>query len=98
MLSRAKSFWWSLGALAVSALIVLPAFAIAWLAIGSGESIWPQLARTVLPGYVLQTVALMGGVGIFSLITGSGTAWLITMYRFPGRKVLQWALVLPLAI
>ena len=98
MLSRANSFWWSLGALAVSALIVLPVFAIAWLAIGSGESIWPQLARTVLPGYVVQTLALMAGVGVFTLIIGSGTAWLITMYRFPGRKVLQWALVLPLAI
>jgi iron(III) transport system permease protein len=98
VLSRANSFWWSLGALAVSALIVLPVFTIAWLAIGSGPSIWPQLARTVLPVYVVQTLALMAGVGIFTLIMGSGTAWLITMYRFPGRKVLQWALVLPLAI
>jgi iron(III) transport system permease protein len=98
VLSRADSFWWSLGAIVVSALIVLPVFAIAWLAIGSGESIWPQLARTVLPVYVVQTLALMAGVGIFTLIIGSGTAWLITMYRFPGRKVLQWALVLPLAI
>ena len=98
MLSRANSFWWSLGALAVSALIVLPVFAIAWLAIGTGEFIWPQLARTVLPVYVVQTLALMVGVGIFTLVIGSGTAWLITMYRFPGRKVLQWALVLPLAI
>ena len=40
----------------------------------------------------------MGGVGLFTLLIGSVTAWLITMYRFPGRKVLQWALVLPLAI
>jgi iron(III) transport system permease protein len=40
----------------------------------------------------------MAGVGLFTLLIGSGTAWLITMYRFPGRKVLQWALVLPLAI
>jgi iron(III) transport system permease protein len=98
VLNRANNFWWSLGALAVSSLIILPAFAIAWLAIGSGNSIWPQLARTVLPGYVLQTVALMVGVGLFTLLIGSVTAWLITMYRFPGRKVLQWALVLPLAI
>jgi iron(III) transport system permease protein len=98
VLSRANNLWWSLSALVVSALIVLPAFAIAWLAIGASGSIWPQLARTVLAGYVVQTLALMAGVGLFTLLIGSGTAWLITMYRFPGRKVLQWALVLPLAI
>jgi iron(III) transport system permease protein len=98
MLSRASRLGWSLGALAVSAVIILPAAAILVLALRPGDTVWPQLARTVLPGYVAQTLALMAGVGFFSFILGCGTAWLITMYRFPGRKVMQWALILPLAI
>ncbi len=50
------------------------------------ESIWPQLAATVLPVYVVQTVALMAGLGIFTSFVGSGTAWLITMFRFPAAR------------
>jgi iron(III) transport system permease protein len=98
MLTRRSKATWTVGALLVSAIIILPAATIAVLALRGEESIWPQLAGTVLPVYVVQTVALMAGVGILSFVIGSGTAWLITMYRFPGRRVLKWALVLPLAI
>jgi iron(III) transport system permease protein len=98
MLSRKNSMAWSLGALALSALIMLPAATVIFLAFEKRDSIWPQLAATVLPVYVVQTLILIAGVGFFSFIIGCGTAWLVTMYRFPGRKVLEWALVLPLAI
>ena len=40
----------------------------------------------------------MIGVGLLTFVIGTGTAWLITMYRFPGRKWLQWALLIPLAM
>ena len=45
-----------------------------------------------------RTLGLMVGVGVLSLLIGTGTAWLVTMYRFPGRSVLQWLLLLPLAV
>ncbi|HKG72603.1 MAG TPA: iron ABC transporter permease [Aestuariivirgaceae bacterium] len=98
MLSGPGRATWTAGALMVSAIIILPAATIAVLSLKGEESIWPQLAATVLPVYVMQTVGLMAGVGVLSFVIGSGTAWLITMYRFPGRRVLKWALVLPLAI
>ena len=40
----------------------------------------------------------MAGVGVLTLLVGTGTAWLVTMYRFPGRSAFQWLLLLPLAI
>ena len=40
----------------------------------------------------------MVGVGALTLLIGTGTAWLVTMYRFPGRRLLQWLLLLPLAM
>ena len=40
----------------------------------------------------------MLGVGLLALLIGTGTAWLVTMYRFPGRRYFQWLLLLPLAI
>jgi iron(III) transport system permease protein len=98
MLSGPSRATWTAGALLVGAIIILPAVTIGVLSLQGEESIWPQLATTVLPVYVVQTVGLMAGVGTLSFVIGSGTAWLITMYRFPGRRVLKWALVLPLAI
>jgi iron(III) transport system permease protein len=98
MLNRRSRMLWALGALLISGFIILPAITIVALALRGSESIWPQLAATVLPVYVVQTAGLMAGVGVLTFIIGSGTAWLITMYRFPGRRAFKWALVLPLAI
>jgi iron(III) transport system permease protein len=98
MLNRGSKTAWSLGALALSGLIMLPALTIVVLAVKGQEPIWSRLAATVLPVYIWQTVALITGVGFFSFIIGCGTAWAVTMYRFPGRKLLEWALVLPLAV
>lgn len=56
------------------------------------------MASTVLPHYIWTTIFLMSGVGLGTLIIGTGTAWLVTMCRFPGRRFFEWALVLPLAV
>ena len=37
-------------------------------------------------------------VGLGTTIIGTGTAWLVTMCRFPGSRLLQWALLLPLVL
>jgi iron(III) transport system permease protein len=63
----------------------------------SGDT-WPHLIENVLPGAVRRTVGLMLGVGLLTLVIGTGTAWLVTMYRFPGRRYFQWLLLLPLAM
>jgi iron(III) transport system permease protein len=51
-----------------------------------------------LGGMVVTTLLLMTGVGLGTLVVGGGLAWLVTAYRFPGRDVLVWLLVLPLAM
>ena len=38
------------------------------------------------------------GVVVCSVVLGVGLAWLVGAHRFPGRRVLGWALVLPLAV
>lgn len=61
------------------------------------QGTWAHLASTVLPGYVGNTVVLVLGVGLGVSFLGVGTAWLVTACRFPGRRALEWMLVLPLA-
>ena len=89
---------WRAGAFVVAGLTVLPVFAILFLAFFPSENIWPHLISTTLPKYVGNTLLLLGGVGASTLITGVATAYLITTYEFPLRKILEWLLLLPLAV
>lgn len=89
---------WTLGSTAVAALLLMPILAVAGLALFPTENIWPHLIAHALPGYVKNTLLLMVLVGIGTAIIGTGTAWLVTMTEFPGRRWLEWALLAPLAM
>ncbi|HEX9858607.1 MAG TPA: iron ABC transporter permease, partial [Paracoccaceae bacterium] len=89
---------WSLGAVVIAALVLAPILSVIWIAFHPAENIWPHLISTVLPRYFGNTVVLMLGVGALTASVGTGAAWLVTMYRFPGSRVLDYALLFPLAI
>ena len=89
---------WTIAALIVAGLVATPvAVVMASLLIPVGD-VWRHLASTVLTGYVANTLILMIGVGAGTLLIGVATAWLVTMCRFPGRGIFEWALLLPLAV
>ena len=85
----------SLGA---AALILLPILAVVSSVLGPASDTWAHLARTLLGDYVLNTALLVACVAAGVLSIGVLSAWLVTAYRFPGQRVLEWALVLPLAM
>ncbi|WP_341214112.1 iron ABC transporter permease [uncultured Limimaricola sp.] len=89
---------WSAGAVAIAALVLLPVLSVVWFALNPDDNIWPHLLSTTLPRYLGNTVLLMVSVGAITAAVGAGAAWLVVMYRFPGHRWLQWALLLPLAV
>lgn len=89
---------WSIGAFVIAAIVLVPILAVFWFALTPTENIWPHLMRTTLPRYLSNTVVMMFSVGLLTAIIGTSTAWIVVMYRFPGRAVLQWALLMPLAV
>ncbi len=80
----------------VCGLVAAPIIAVAANLLAETDLI-AHLSATVLPTYVASTVALAFGVMVITGVVGVGAAWLVTMCRFPGRRILEWALVLPLA-
>lgn len=79
-------------------LFGIPALTIV-LSVGSpSDGVWQHLVDTLLLEYIAQSLLLMVGVGFLVLMLGVLPAWLVTMTRFPGRGILEWALVLPLAM
>ena len=97
-LTESGNLGWSVAALVLSLIALAPLIAIAVIALGPSGDTWPHLIANVLPGAVRRTLGLMIGVGLITLVVGTGSAWLVTMYRFPGRRYFQWLLLLPLAM
>lgn len=89
---------WTAGAVVITAIVALPVLTVLGAAFFPTENIWPHLWETVLPGYVITTLELMAGVAAVTIVIGVGAAWLVTMCAFPGRRIFEWALVLPLAM
>ena len=89
---------WSVFTVLLALIFSIPIFAVIGLAFTPSDEVWSHLSTTVLPRYVRNTLLLMLGVGAGVLVIGISTAWLVTMYRFPGQRVFEWALFLPLAM
>ena len=80
----------------VAGLCVLPMAAVVVAALGGGTDTLVSLAGSVLPRYAGATALLVVIVGTGTAVIGTATAWLVTATRFPGRRVLEIALALPL--
>ncbi|HIK10671.1 MAG TPA: iron ABC transporter permease [Oscillatoriaceae cyanobacterium M33_DOE_052] len=81
----------------IAALVAAPVlFILSNIVAGSGD-IWQHLATTVLPLYIQNSLLLTAGVGIGVITIGLTTAWLVTACNFPGSRIFEWLLLLPLA-
>jgi iron(III) transport system permease protein len=89
---------WRLGTAIVAALVAMPLLGVASSLLSPQGALWQHIAETQLSDIVGNTVILLVGVGLGTTIIGTGTAWLVTMCRFPGSRPMQWALLLPLVL
>ncbi|MFO1106361.1 MAG: iron ABC transporter permease [Amaricoccus sp.] len=83
---------------AVAFLCVAPMVAATIAAFAGTLDTWRGLMGTVLPLYVGNTLLLVALVALGAGSVGTGAAWLVTMYRFPGARLFEMILVLPLAL
>lgn len=82
----------------IAALVAVPVLTVALHVFLPDEGAWRHIARVLLPEYLGNTLLLAAGTAFGVLALGLGSAWLVAMCRFPGRRLFEWALVLPLAL
>ncbi|OQW33901.1 MAG: iron ABC transporter permease [Nitrospira sp. SG-bin1] len=87
-----------LAALASASLILLPLGYVTVLALSADLSVWHRLWTTRIPELLWNTVSLAGAVALLTLMLGVTTAWMVTRFEFPGRRLWEVGLVLPLAM
>jgi iron(III) transport system permease protein len=97
-LRNRRGLVWLALAGAIALIIAAPILAILVNLGRPAPDVWQHLVSTVLPEMLHNTVLLMLGTGIGATVIGTGCAWLVTMTEFPGRRMLSWALFLPLAM
>ncbi|MBA3590689.1 iron ABC transporter permease [Methylibium sp.] len=88
-------------AVVLCALLALPLLGIAgaWLAPQADSlELLRHQATTVLPGYALTSLLLTLGVAVGVGVLGGATAAAVSLFDFPGRRLFEWALLLPLAM
>ncbi|HEH9401465.1 TPA: iron ABC transporter permease [Aeromonas sobria] len=93
-----KNFGWITGSWATALLLGLPVIALLFSAFSAEGDLFRHLVDTVLLDYLANTLGLVVGVVLLSLLFGVPTAWLVAMCQVPGRRALQWALMLPMAM
>ena len=80
-------------------LVGLPFAALLFTMLSADASgLWMHYATTVLPTYLTNSVILGATVAALASLIGVACAWQIERYEFPGRSVLSWALLLPMAM
>jgi iron(III) transport system permease protein len=79
-------------------VVLLPVLVVGWRAWGDPGPIWQQIVEDRLSGYVWQSALLVGLVTLLAVVFGVPAAWHVSVHEFPGRKFLELALLLPLAM
>ncbi len=83
---------------AIALTIALPLVVVVLNLLVPRADTWTHLATTVLPGYLWNTLLLASCVGAGVTVVGVSCAWLTSLCRFPGRRVFEWSLILPMAM
>jgi iron(III) transport system permease protein len=88
---------WGVATVLAAAVVVVPLVVLPLSLLFPSEA-FSRVAEDILPEALLKSIVLGAGVGVGTLALGTALAVLVCFYDFPGRKALEWALVLPLAV
>lgn len=88
---------WTIAVWAIAAVVSVPIVFVGTSVFSASGDLWQHLAATVLREYLRNSALLAVGVGAGALAIGVSCAWLVSMCRFPGSRMLEWMLLLPLA-
>lgn len=98
IIPRLRGGGWGLAAFAVAALVFIPLTVVLSSLFTANGEVWKHLVETTLSRVLINTLFLTLGVGLGTAFLGVSLAWLTAACDYPGRKIFDWALMLPMAI
>ncbi|MFT7104629.1 MAG: iron(III) transport system permease protein, partial [Flavobacteriales bacterium] len=90
--------WWIISTFVAVVVLLSPILALFPQLFTPTGTAWKNLQETVLLEYTLNTLILIFGVGLCTLVLGTSLAILTSLFTFPGSRFLRFGLLLPLAL
>ena len=97
MLPKKINIWYSSSAI-ISLIVAIPIITVFFSFFENTSNYQVVLKNTFLTEYILNSGVLLIGVLFFTFIIGTGTAYIVSFYKFPGVNFFKWALILSFAV
>ena len=89
---------WYLSSFLISFFVLIPIITVFTSFFESTSNYYEILKNTFLLEYIFNSIVLLISVLIFTFLLGTGTAYLVSFYKFPGCNFFKWALILSFAV
>ena len=89
---------WYLSSFLISFVVLIPIATVSFSFFEETTEYYKILKETFLLEYIYNSATLLFGVLILTFIFGTGTAYLVSFYDFPGSNFFKWALILSFAV
>ena len=89
---------WYLSSFLISFVVLIPIATVSFSFFEETTEYYKILKETFLIEYIYNSITLLLGVLILTFIFGTGTAYLVSFYVFPGSNFFKWALILSFAV
>ena len=89
---------WFFLSIIISLFVSIPIITVFLSFFENTSNYYEILKKTFLIEYIFNSLVLLLSVLLFTFIIGTGTAYLVSFYRFPGSNFFKWALILSFAV
>jgi len=89
---------WLISSLLVSLLVMIPILTVSISFFEDTSQYFKILKETFLIEYIVNSLTLLIGVLVITFFLGTGSAYIVSFYKFPGVNFFKWALILSFAI
>jgi len=89
---------WSVSSFLISLIVIIPILTVFSSFFENTSNYFEILKNTFLLEYTLNSISLLISVLILTFLMGTGTAYLVSFYKFPFSNFFKWALILSFAV
>ena len=89
---------WFFLSLLISFVVLIPILTVFSSFFENTSNYYEVLKNTFLKEYILNSITLLISVLILTFLFGTGSAYLVSFYKFPGSDFFKWALILSFAV
>ena len=97
MFNKKINIWYS-SSIVISLIVAVPILTV-FLSFFENTSNYQEILKnTFLIEYIFNSGVLLIGVLFLTFVIGTGTAYIVSFYKFPGVNFFKWALILSFAV